>query len=1501
MSNYPRPPTFGTPFNPNVHMEPPVGSYDNGLPQYPYPYQNASSLYGQGQMNGMPIVPHTNANTHSFHSNAQGVTTPSSGNEIYGAPYPSHGGQIQYSAFQSPAFPPTPSAHGVPSYEAQNFTQPSTSSNLPSNPGTVFSNLQAAAEVQSTNIRDSDTVPPALSELEDGELDDGEIEKSTRHSRASTAAFSGMAQHKRHEDEDPADRESGHRVANAPNKPLPGLIRDSLAAPNSPGSTASQPRPYPMRNGFINHLDDPLFSRTAENTSAQPQLSMDTVAQGSKEASLRLVDQKMDEAKQALRDLHSEGFDFNRIVNAGLNPDILRKLYTNIGLPVTASSNLLQQKIVKPRVGARDVPTESTPGEAIVGIHDQHPKPPQRGSNDSVLGYDTFPHLVNEEGKINSQPTVAANKNEEKSVQSQASSAKLSKSSSLNPLGKATGIKAGETKILDRKEYIARMLAAKAGKPTVSATTPVSPKLSTITDSGTSAQVQSSDAASAIIPATAQQAPSESVDTAQGIQNEDSDVEAKRKAQTDLARQKIEALKLRESIQQQARSTTSSDAMRHSQQPPAKGVPNIPAESSIPTSRPVPSRQSSYFSPASQKPPFSIPGLFMTSDAPEPVNPSQPLANEGFAVSPQTVGLATFAASKQRFRPHAAVSAQSPTTDETPRLPKTSFDLNFALPATIATTVSPNRKRQKASDFIDSPSTRVKRPLGQQEDTSVIIDISDDEVSNNTSGDESLDTDIAGRRDSLSRNSQVIAPGNGNERLVKSLPPLTDFPPRKKTVIMTPPAAQVSGQSGDLKGLKSKEMEIEVMNRKIAELEQRIAIKAKQTTSRTHSPGNCSRVTTSPPPGEAPHQSNGTPNTPSSISDSRNGDIAPVKNGESFATLAEGNDSTAEEQLNAEQQLEEVELAKAEAERSLAAEISRASAADQSLTQIERMQIPQAEEQSNLRGEEQRLKDEKQKRLQDEEQRRLEESQSQQAREQDNKNLRQQEVDHHLQEQEQRRAQEARQKHLQERERKTSLGNQRQARKTEIESGLPLLDAEVERTRIRLESLRQEIVGLETELQKGIEGRQVLIEELNNLSRSGEALPRPMDLDSCDVGDIPNQSTSIQEIPALTKPAASVETVPDLDSIQLSGTAGAGNGRVVQDKSSTRTADIRMSDGELEEDIMEMSRSDVDEAEPSFHSPKPLTEVQDTSGSIDDDETYEPPSEISITQRQEPEPDAVPDLGTAKTDRPAAMHNPLPADQEAEPIEKPSSVEPSPAANAGMAGDEQSQRSLNRSQSLADASDPDDYEPPEPAPLGEEVPRPTEISSVDSEKSFSPPDVDSHDFIAPASFDSTPAVHQQVSVDAITIGAGSHSVQKLESNGKTGHFTPYESPLKQFKSFRYHPQYLEEVSNGFRSLTYSHTINPEIPLCRYELDGVCNDDSCPSQHLRSIGLSDDKILVDLGAKPDDGSSPDEFGNGLREVIHDIRSRKIRDFNIVAGEITAYRAKFLGDRSKVLPL
>ena len=63
------------------------------------------------------------------------------------------------------------------------------------------------------------------------------------------------------------------------------------------------------------------------------------------------------------------------------------------------------------------------------------------------------------------------------------------------------------------------------------------------------------------------------------------------------------------------------------------------------------------------------------------------------------------------------------------------------------------------------------------------------------------------------------------------------------------------------------------------------------------------------------------------------------------------------------------------------------------------------------------------------------------------------------------------------------------------------------------------------------------------------------------------------------------------------------------------------------------------------------------------------------------------------------------------------------------------------------------------------------------------------------------------------------------------------------------------------------------------------------------------ILVQMGAIPEGLSQAegDSYANGLRQVIQEIRGRKVKDFNVVASEIAAYRAKFLGDNVKVLPL
>ena len=247
----------------------------------------------------------------------------------------------------------------------------------------------------------------------------------------------------------------------------------------------------------------------------------------------------------------------------------------------------------------------------------------------------------------------------------------------------------------------------------------------------------------------------------------------------------------------------------------------------------------------------------------------------------------------------------------------------------------------------------------------------------------------------------------------------------------------------------------------------------------------------------------------------------------------------------------------------------------------------------------------------------------------------------------------------------------------------------------------------------------------------------------------------------LREPTTSIEMIPNtIDSDPTQPSDAAANAREIQGKvPSIDAADDRMSLGEIEEDTMDISRSDVEEAELSLYSPKPVTEDQDILSFTGDgdDENYEPPSEIDVNQRQRPELHAVlnQDLQSAKDNLTTMTQNRPLVDQDAELIGRPALDGPSSIANADKADTERSQRSVSRSLFPANASEPDDYEPPEPALLGKEDSQPLRMSSVESDKSFSPPDVNTNDDVAPTSSESKPTIHQEVRLNAITVGARS--------------------------------------------------------------------------------------------------------------------------------------------------
>ena len=226
--------------------------------------------------------------------------------------------------------------------------------------------------------------------------------------------------------------------------------------------------------------------------------------------------------------------------------------------------------------------------------------------------------------------------------------------------------------------------------------------------------------------------------------------------------------------------------------------------------------------------------------------------------------------------------------------------------------------------------------------------------------------------------------------------------------------------------------------------------------------------------------------------------------------------------------------------------------------------------------------------------------------------------------------------------------------------------------------------------------------------------------------------------------------------------------KVQKKHSSTGNTDEQISDGEIDGHIMDRSCSDVDKPELSLYSPRSTSEVRDSSALVDDDENYEPPSEISLTQRQEPDPDAVQlygDLKLVEATLPAKKQTQHSADQGVELEDNHISGDPFSTASDNIVSDDHSRQSPTRSPFPANASDPDEYEPPEPAPLGEDTTQPIRVSKVvDSGKPFFPSGVESNNSVPRANWDSMPAVHQEVSVDAIDVEAGSHSGKHLPTS-----------------------------------------------------------------------------------------------------------------------------------------
>lgn len=529
----------------------------------------------------------------------------------------------------------------------------------------------------------------------------------------------------------------------------------------------------------------------------------------------------------------------------------------------------------------------------------------------------------------------------------------------------------------------------------------------------------------------------------------EADAEAKKRAQTELARQKIEELKNRENIAQSS-NRINSKGLPSSLEPVEKSQLRLSLEEPTapghltPISQAIPA-----FMTLSRKPTVTIPGLFMESTPPEPVllinQPESSLDNTDPQAEPRIIPLSDF--QDGGVKPPEEEPERSPVQSA---IGVNSTSLNLVKQVQPVATAVP-RRRQRAADFIDSAPTKARRPLGHNNDTSVIIEVSDDEGMEDTENENiDIDEDIAMDIDednfqsSPTKQPHSVESVPGKQKLIRDLPPLSDFPPRKKILlnpVLTPPVVQTPAKIKDPESYQTKVKEIEVMNRRIAELEQRI--KAKHTASRAETPGT-PRRSASPKLLEASAGSQEEPRP------------------EANHVIVD----KADDQVELRNSKDVIEVT------SLSEKISPVGAADASVPP----EIPEISEAAQIIGQE----------------RKLEEQHAQDLERTEADTERLPGAQEAISIEQERMFAKAQAKDIEparvnaERRRVTSAAEaaekKRKMRLSEIDSGIPKLDAEVEKSKQELSSLEQKVEVLKKQVQKAEEWKRVLLEERSELS-----------------------------------------------------------------------------------------------------------------------------------------------------------------------------------------------------------------------------------------------------------------------------------------------------------------------------------------------------------------------------------------------------------------------------------
>ncbi|KAF2748089.1 hypothetical protein M011DRAFT_485968 [Sporormia fimetaria CBS 119925] len=523
-------------------------------------------------------------------------------------------------------------------------------------------------------------------------------------------------------------------------------------------------------------------------------------------------------------------------------------------------------------------------------------------------------------------------------------------------------------------------------------------------------------------------------------------------------------------------------------------------------------------------------------------------------------------------------------------------------------------------------------------------------------------------------------------------------------------------------------------------------------------------------------------------------------------------------------------------------------------------------------------------------------------------------------------------------------------RRAELEAALRSLDSGLDTDNSRLAQLEKEVAELRQKRDQYLQDRAKLVRELESYGISTQGMAdedlqaQKKDIDTQNNLHPPSPAKSAETpskppIDALATPLGG--KVPDGSTID-NQEKSVSSSDPVSHPSGSNSASEAQHTGVLDEDVVMV---DDDGYEPPETMPSTSSgtqsDVNRTSNGnaatpLDDGEDFYSP-EPPVPPSQQPNIDQAVGAGTPSVEGDVEMSVSSEDEDEDEEYAPEEIMTSAASASLGAEDPAQTQATPASSSSSATYSTEDEgeiYEPPEPSskpidrdsvasdsdPANTElgVPRTqhgkhraldngTQDDSSEEERS-------GHSKRGSISFNAGPVAGVAVADDlAPELQPQSHSSvltkadESIDTKTDTVRrgFVPYQSPLRMFKSYRYHPRYLEEVPGGFLSLTYSHQIDPDKPLCRFEtIGGTCNDPQCESQHYRDMKITGDKLLVQLGtANP--GKTPEEkqrWNDGLRKVLQELRQKNIKDDpNAVAIEIATFRRRFLNDETRVVNL